>query len=271
MRISPAADGGGQLGLGVLAGDAGVAQAGLVDQVVVAARRAWPRTSRCRPGGRARRRPRRRRVAEGDADARADGGDDALAEDDGDVELRADALDDAGDAVPVDRAVEQDGELVTAEAGGGVGRAQAAAEPVGDRAQQHVAGLVAEGVVDRLEAVEVDVEDRRPHVRARPAMSTACRARSRNSVRLGSPVSGSCSAWWRSCSLRSVTWRRVSSRRPRSREVATCRAKVSSSARSLALKVVTSPMRPPTSSSPCTRSSVRSAAAMASLKPRPAA
>ena len=108
-------------------------------------------------------------------------------------------------------------------------------------------------------------------MRVRPAVSTACRTRSRNRVRLGSPVSGSCSAWCRSCSLRSVTCRRFSSSRPRSREVATWRAKVSSSARSLELNVVTSPSRPPTSSSPCTRSSVRSAAAIASFRPRLAA
>ena len=108
-------------------------------------------------------------------------------------------------------------------------------------------------------------------MRVRVAVSTACRARSRNRVRLGSPVSGSCSAWCRSCSLRSVTWRRFSSRRPRSSEVATWRANVSSSARSLEVKVVTSPRRPPTSSRPWTRSSVRRAAAIASLSPRPEA
>ena len=72
----------------------------------------------------------------------------------------------------------------------------------------------------------------------RAATSTAWRARSRNSVRLGSPVSASCRVWWRSCSLRSVTWRSVSSSRPRSSEVATCRPKVSSSARSLRPNVV---------------------------------
>ena len=55
-----------------------------------------------------------------------------------------------------------------------------------------------------------------------------------------------------------MTRRRSVSSRPRSSDVATCRAKVSSSARSLPAKVATSPSRPDTSSSPCTRPSVDS-------------
>ena len=51
--------------------------------------------------------------------------------------------------------LEQDRELVAAEAGGGVGRAQAALEPLAHLEQQLVARRVTEGVVDRLEVVEV--------------------------------------------------------------------------------------------------------------------
>ena len=60
----------------------------------------------------------------------------------------------------VGRVLEEHRELVTAEASRGVARAQAAAEPVGHRPQQLVAGAVAEAVVDELEVVEVDEGDR---------------------------------------------------------------------------------------------------------------
>ena len=56
-----------------------------------------------------------------------------------------------------------DGELVSAEPGEHVALAQALAEPVGDRVQQLVARLVAERVVDLLEAVQVE------HQRAAPS------------------------------------------------------------------------------------------------------
>ena len=62
-------------------------------------------------------------------------------------------------------AVEQQRELVAAEARGGVALAQAAAQPVGHRAEQLVAGVVAVAVVDRLELVDVEQQ----HADARAA------------------------------------------------------------------------------------------------------
>ena len=56
------------------------------------------------------------------------------------------------------RVVQQHRELVAAEPGRGVAGPDAAADPVGHRGQQLVAGLVAEAVVDRLEPVQVDEE-----------------------------------------------------------------------------------------------------------------
>ena len=56
-------------------------------------------------------------------------------------------------------ALEQDPELVAAEAGRGVAGAQAAAQALGDLDEQLVAGGVAERVVDRLEVVEVEHAD----------------------------------------------------------------------------------------------------------------
>ena len=55
---------------------------------------------------------------------------------------------------------EQDDELVPAHPGNGVARPHGLLEPVGDLAQHMVAGVVAVPVVDRLEAVEVDVDHR---------------------------------------------------------------------------------------------------------------
>jgi hypothetical protein len=55
-------------------------------------------------------------------------------------------------------ALDQDRELVVAEAPDGVGPAKAAAQPGGDLLQQPVAGAVAHAVVDHLEVVEVDEE-----------------------------------------------------------------------------------------------------------------
>ena len=59
----------------------------------------------------------------------------------------------------VGEAVDQDPELVAAEAGDDVAGAQVGAQPRRDRAQQGVAGVVAEAVVDQLEVVEVEEED----------------------------------------------------------------------------------------------------------------
>ncbi|MNG11061.1 hypothetical protein D3C84_945660 [compost metagenome] len=55
-------------------------------------------------------------------------------------------------------AVQQYDKLITADARHGVGFAHAVREPIGDRLQQHVAHRVAVGVVDFLEAVEIDVQ-----------------------------------------------------------------------------------------------------------------
>ncbi len=55
---------------------------------------------------------------------------------------------------------QQDRELIAAEPGDRVGAAQAVAEQRGDRHDQAVSGLVAEGVVDGLEVVEVEHEQR---------------------------------------------------------------------------------------------------------------
>ena len=55
---------------------------------------------------------------------------------------------------------QQDGELVAAEAGDHVGLADAVVQRAADGADDLVAGLVAAGVVDVLEAVEVEQEDR---------------------------------------------------------------------------------------------------------------
>ena len=76
-----------------------------------------------------------------------------------------------------------------------------------------VAGGVAEAVVDRLEVVEVDEDDRRARAASRRARAAACRTRSANSARLARPVTGSWKAWWASCSsnaLRSLTSRPLS-------------------------------------------------------------
>ena len=51
---------------------------------------------------------------------------------------------------------QQDAEFVAAQAGGEVGAAQGRPKPVGDRDEGLVAGGVTEGVVDRLEVVEVE-------------------------------------------------------------------------------------------------------------------
>ena len=67
----------------------------------------------------------------------------------------------AGGPVPGAVADDQGRELVAAEPGGGVPVPDRVLEPAGGLDQQFVAGLVADGVVDGLEAVEVDEEDGR--------------------------------------------------------------------------------------------------------------
>ena len=63
--------------------------------------------------------------------------------------------------------VEQDGELVTAEARQRIAGAKAALEPPRRRDQELVTDLVPEAVVDRLEAIEIEVEHREQRIAQR--------------------------------------------------------------------------------------------------------
>ena len=73
-------------------------------------------------------------------------------------ERRDDPLGDGHRLVGAAHVLAEDHELVAADAGRGVAGAQDAGQPAGDRDQQQVPDLVAERVVDRLEAVEVEHE-----------------------------------------------------------------------------------------------------------------
>ncbi len=78
-----------------------------------------------------------------------------------DAERRLERLGQAlGDGRRVASVLEQDRELVAAEAGARVAVPQAGADAVGDLQQQLVARLVPEAVVDGLEVVEVEEQDR---------------------------------------------------------------------------------------------------------------
>ena len=87
-------------------------------------------------------------------------------------------------------------ELVAARAGHEVPfRAEVVAEPARDGAQQLVADVVAEGVVDAAEPVEVEGADAdRAARRARRARAVS---RSASTARVARPVRGSWSAWKR--------------------------------------------------------------------------
>ena len=155
--------------------------------------RPWPRTSRSRVlqqlvDGRA------VNGVESDADARLD------------VQVipssRSGCLDRPGASAPpgrrrdhVGRLRREDAELVAAEPRHGVARPDRLAQPARHLLQQHVARVVAERVVDLLEAVEIEHHDRQRRVRERSAASTACSIRSLKSVRFGRSVRSSCSAW----------------------------------------------------------------------------
>ena len=85
---------------------------------------------------------------------------------------------------------QDDGELVAAEARGGVAGAHRLLDPPADLVQHLVAEVVAPAVVDPLEVVEVDVEEPRRLSRLVPEL-IACRSRSWKKARFARPVSGS--------------------------------------------------------------------------------
>jgi hypothetical protein len=91
-----------------------------------------------------------------------------------------------GGRIRVARVLDDDGELVAAEPGRGVARADLGAQPVGELDEHGVAGLVAVGVVDRLEVVEVDQQQRDGFTGPRER-SRAWWSRSPNSDRFASP------------------------------------------------------------------------------------
>jgi hypothetical protein len=97
----------------------------------------------------------RERHADADADVRL------VAEDlERAAQVLEDAVERALDSVVEVLLLEQDGELVAAEAGDGFGAAENPAQPAGDFLDQRIAGEVAEAVVDVLEPVEVEQQDR---------------------------------------------------------------------------------------------------------------
>ena len=68
---------------------------------------------------------------------------------------------DAFDIVAFGGFLQDDDEFVAAEPRHDVARTQRAAQPAGDFHQQHVAGIMAQRIVDDLEAVEIDEQHRK--------------------------------------------------------------------------------------------------------------
>ena len=96
----------------------------------------------------------------GDRDAEAAADHEVLLlERDGALERVDDALGRVGRRLGIFDVLEQDRELVTAEARRGVGGADRGRDPLRDLEQQLVAGRVAEAVVDSFEVVEVEEDD----------------------------------------------------------------------------------------------------------------
>ena len=114
------------------------------------------------------------------------GGDDggAAGEEDGALEGALDGVDAVADGAVVGEGGGEEDELVSADAGEGVGGVEGLAEVVGDLAEDLVAGVVAEGVVDFLEAVEVEQEEGERAVGAAGALEAWVR-RSSKRRRLG--------------------------------------------------------------------------------------
>ena len=130
---------------------------------------------------------------------------------------------------------QEDGELVAAEPGDRAARRDDGRAGGRRPRCSTVADVVAERVVDLLEPVEVHEHHR--HRRCRPVRGRARRStRSWNSARLGSPVSGSCSAW---CSFSAASSRSRSTRRPFSSATLAWLASVSNSLRSSPSNVLT--------------------------------
>ena len=130
------------------------------------------------------------RRGHGDADAGAD-----LDQMIVDLVAFAQAVDDAaGKArrilVRLDVLLEHD-EFVAAEASDEILRPQHFAQAVGDRAQQLVAAGMAERVVDLLELVEIDEQQRRQLRRHHAGIASRRSISSRKLTRLGSAVSSS--------------------------------------------------------------------------------
>ena len=94
-----------------------------------------------------------------------------------------------GDRRRVVAVLEQHDELVAAQPGHQVAVAGRAPQPGGQLDEHDVAGVVAEAVVDRLEAVEVEQQQRRRGPRAAPARraarGTACGWAARSARRGG--------------------------------------------------------------------------------------
>ena len=108
------------------------------------------------------------RAREGDADG---GGHDEVAAGHGDRlrERELHALGHRGRLARIADVLQQHGELVAAQPGDGVARTERPAQPARDGLEELVAGLVPEGVVDRLEAVEVEEQHRAAPTAAAPA------------------------------------------------------------------------------------------------------
>ena len=120
----------------------------------------------------------------------------------GRVELRKDRLGQAHDHVLVDHVGDEHGELVAGELRqqGSIGQHRLDAVP--DLDEQPIAGHGAQRVVDLLEGHQVE-EDQRDAELAAPRLLDRRLQALVERVRLGSPVTGSCSAWcafsWASC------------------------------------------------------------------------
>ena len=105
----------------------------------------------------------------GQCDAHADAGEHLVPAHNQRVgELLVDPIGDADGVRLGGDVVEQDGELVAAQPRQRVARPQAALQPPRGADQQLVAGLVSQAVVDRLEAIEIEVQHREQRIAQHP-------------------------------------------------------------------------------------------------------